>query len=155
MVQGIRNGCGGPCGRNFADTLDAGDLERRWNERLENVRVLEEQLAQRDAQRAIVLSSEDHQRLLAHGADLSRALDSAGASVETRKKILRLLIEEIVVDVVDDKVELVIHWHGGAHTRLSVKKKRVGQNRWATDADVVDLVRSLARQLPDKSMPRP
>ena len=33
--------------------------------------------------------------------------------METRKKILRLLIEEIVVDVVADKVELVIHWQGG------------------------------------------
>jgi hypothetical protein len=89
-------------------------------------------------------SPEDQQRLLALGADLPRAWDSAGANVETRKKIPRLLVERIVVDVVDDEVELVIHWHGGAHTRLSVKKKRVGQNRLATDADVVDLVRSLA-----------
>ena len=110
-----------------ANRLVSGELERRWNDRLQNVRVLEEQLAQHDAQRAIVLSPEDQQRLLALGAHLSRAWDSAGASVKTRKKLLRLLIEEIVVDVVDEKVELVIHWHGGAHTRLSVKKKRVGQ----------------------------
>jgi len=135
-----------------ANRLVSGELERRWNERLENVRALEEQVAQHDAQRVIVLSSEDQRRLLALGADLSLAWNSVGASVETRKKILRLLIEEIVVDLIDEKVELVIHWHGGAHTRLSVKRKMVGQNRWATDADIVDLVRSLARQLPDKSI---
>jgi hypothetical protein len=75
--------------------------------------------------------------------------DSVGASAETRKKILRLLIEEIVVDVVADKIELVIHWQGGDHTRLSVRKNKTGQNRWATDADVVELVQSLARQMPD------
>jgi excisionase family DNA binding protein len=50
-----------------------------------------------------------------------------------------------------DKLVLVIHWQGGDHTRLSAKRK-VGQNRWVTDADVVDLVRILARQMPDESI---
>jgi hypothetical protein len=132
--------------------LVAGELERRWNERLANVRVLEEQLSQHDTEPALVLRPEDRERLLALGRDLPRAWDSVGASVETRKKILRLLIHEIVVDVVADKIELVIHWQGGDHTRLSVKKNKGGQNRWATDADVVELVRVLARQLPDESI---
>ena len=132
--------------------LVAGELERRWNERLANVRSLEEQLAQHDTGPAITLGFEDRERLLALGRDLSRAWDSAGASVETRKKIVRLLIAEIVVDVVGDKLELVIHWQGGDHTRLSAKRNKVGQNRWVTDADVVDLVRILARQMPDESI---
>jgi excisionase family DNA binding protein len=135
-----------------ANRLVAGELERRWNERLENVRMLEEQLADHDIQQTPALSPQDHERLLTLGADLSRAWDSPGAGVETRKKILRLLIEEIVADVADEKVELIIHWQGGDHTRLSLKKRKSGQNHWATGADVVDLVRSLARQLPDKSI---
>lgn len=132
--------------------LVAGELERRWNERLANVRVLEEQLAQHDTEPAIVLRPGDRERLLALGRDLPLAWDNVGASVETRKKILRLLIQEIVVDVVADKIELVIHWQGADHTRLSVVKNKAGQNRWATDADVVELVRVLARQLPDESI---
>ena len=132
--------------------LVAGELERRWNKRLANVRTLEEQLAQYNAEPAVMLSPADRERLLALGRDLPRAWHSVGASVETRKKILRLLIEEIVVDVAADNIELVIHWRGGDHTRLSVKKNKAGQNRWATDADVVELVRILARQLPDESI---
>ena len=132
--------------------LVAGELERRWNERLANVRSLEEQLAQHDTGPAITLGFEDRERLLALGRDLSRAWDSAGASVETRKKIVRLLIAEIIVDVVSDKIELVIHWYGGDHTRLSPKRNKVGQNHWVTDADVVDLVRILARQMSDESI---
>ena len=116
------------------------------------MRALEEQLAQYNAEPAVMLSPADRERLLALGRDLPRAWHSVGASVETRKKILRLLIEEIVVDVAADNIELVIHWQGGAHTRLSVKKNKAGQNRWATDADVVELVRILARQLPDESI---
>jgi DNA invertase Pin-like site-specific DNA recombinase len=132
--------------------LVAGELERRWNERLASVRALEEQLAEHDTGPAIPLGFEDRERLLALGRDLSRAWDSAGASVETRKKIVRLLIAEIVVDVVGDKLALVIHWQGGDHTRLSAKRNKVGQNRWVTDTDVVDLVRILARQMPDVSI---
>ena len=132
--------------------LVAGELERRWNERLANVRALEEQLAQHDTGSAITLGFQDRDRLLALGRDLSRAWDSAGASVETRKKIVRLLIAEIVIDVVGDTLALVIHWQGGDHTRLSAKRNKVGQNRWVTDTDVVDLVRILARQMPDEAI---
>jgi excisionase family DNA binding protein len=132
--------------------LVAGELERRWNDRLATVHALEEQLAQHDTGPAIRLSLEDRERLLALGRDLSRAWDSVSASVETRKKIVRLLIAEIVVDVVGDALALVIHWQGGDHTRLSAKRNRVGQNRWVTDADVVDLVRILARQMPDEAI---
>jgi DNA invertase Pin-like site-specific DNA recombinase len=132
--------------------LVASELERRWNERLASVHALEEQLTQHDTGPAIALGLEDRERLLALGRDLSRAWDSAAAGVETRKKIVRLLIVEIIVDVMSDKLELVIHWHGGDHTRLSSKRNKVGQNHWVTDADVVDLVRILARQMPDESI---
>src|SRR6516162_7424787 len=132
--------------------LVASELERRWNEKLANVHALEEQLAQHDTGRAFALNAKDRDRLLALGSDLSRAWDEAGASIETRKKIVRLLIAEIIADVVGDKLELVIHWHGGDRTRLSAKRNRVGQNQWASDADVVDLVRILSRQMSDDSI---
>jgi hypothetical protein len=132
--------------------LVAGELERRWNERLAMVRALEGQLAQHDTGPSITLGLEDREHLLALGRDLSRAWDSAGARAETRKKIVRLLIAEIVIDVVGDTLALVIHWQGGDHTRLSAKRNKVGQNRWITDTDVVDLVRILARQMPDEAI---
>lgn len=135
-----------------ANRLVAAELERRWNERLINLRALEEQLAQHDQGPITALDPEDRDRLLALAQDLPRVWDSVGATVETRKKIIRLLIDEIVVDVVADKIELVIHWHGGDHTRLSVKKNKHGQNRWTTDADVVEFVQLLARHMPDKAI---
>jgi DNA invertase Pin-like site-specific DNA recombinase len=132
--------------------LVAGELERCWNDRLATVHALEEQLAQHDTGPSITLGLKDRERLLTLGRDLSRAWDSASASVETRKKIVRLLIAEIVIDVADDTLALVIHWQGGDHTRLNAKRNRVGQNRWVTDTDVVDLVRILARQMPDEAI---
>jgi excisionase family DNA binding protein len=132
--------------------LVASDLERRWNEKLLGARTIEDQLAQLNAEPPAALSGLDRERLLALGADLSGAWDSPGVTVETRKKIVRLLISEIVVDVVDDTINLIIHWQGGDHTRLEVKKNKAGQTRWVTDVDVIELIRALARHLPDTSI---
>ncbi|MFZ3180048.1 MAG: recombinase family protein [Methylocystis silviterrae] len=131
----------------------AGELERRWNEKLLQLRDLEMQLEEFNrAKEAPALSAEDHARLMTLGKDLVKAWNSQGASNETRKKIIRLLIEEIVVDVVGETLALVIHWQGGDHTEMTVKKNKVGQTRWTVAADVVDLVRVLARQLPDQAI---
>ena len=93
--------------------------------------------------KAPALTDADRERLMALGQDLARAWESPGTTPETRKKIIRTVISEIIVDIVGDKLELVIHWQGGDHTRLTVKRNRAGQTRWTTDAEVVDLVRAL------------
>ena len=90
--------------------------------------------------------------LMTLGGDLSRAWVSPGVTSETRKKIVRLLISEVVVDVTDSTISAVIHWQGEDYTRLAVKKNKVGQTRWATNTDVIEIVRVLARQMPDASI---
>ncbi|SFK29295.1 recombinase family protein [Bradyrhizobium sp. Gha] len=129
--------------------LVAGELERRWNERLLAVRGLEEERGALLAKPESPLSEADRERLLALGSDLERAWNSPGATPATRKRIIRTLIHEIVVRVGDAAIELVIHWQGGDHTALETRKNRTGQHRWSTSADVIDLVRVLARQMPD------
>jgi excisionase family DNA binding protein len=86
------------------------------------------------------------------GADLQRAWTSPGVTPETRKRIVRTLIDEIVVRVEDNALDLVIRWHGGDHSALKVKKNRTGQHRWSAAGETVDLVRVLARQMPDKAI---
>jgi excisionase family DNA binding protein len=132
--------------------LVAGELERRWNEYLATVRTLEQEIDQLFTSDDQLLTEANREHLMMLGRDLAQAWDSPGATAETRKKIIRMLISEIVVDVVSEELELIIHWQGGDHTRLIVRKNRIGHTRWTTDADVVDLVRVLARQMPDESI---
>lgn len=130
--------------------LVAGELERRWNGRLKIVASLQEEY---DALLSVPIASVDpieRQRLLDLGTDVERAWTSPGATPETKKRIIRMLIEEIMVRVADDALDLKIHWVGGDHTDLCVRRNQNGQHRWSTDADTVELVRALARQLPDK-----
>ncbi|HEX6688790.1 MAG TPA: helix-turn-helix domain-containing protein [Solirubrobacterales bacterium] len=132
--------------------LVAAELEQRWNERLLAVRALEDERETLAANSHTTLTHAERERLLALGADVERAWHSPGATASTRKRIIRTLIDEIVVRVEDDALDLVIRWVGGDHTPLRVRKNRVGQHRWGTAADVVALVTVLARQLPDKAI---
>lgn len=129
--------------------LVAGELERRWNDKLIELRNLESELEGVARQQAPELSVDDSSRLMELGKDLATAWAMPGVSIETRKGIIRMLITEIIVDIVGDALSLVIHWQGGDHTQLMVKKNKIGQTRWTVEADVVDLVRALARQMPD------
>jgi DNA invertase Pin-like site-specific DNA recombinase len=132
--------------------LVTSELERRWNERLIAVRAIEEEIARLKTDPKPVLTSADRDRLLLLGEDLARAWNNSDVTNETRKKIVRLLVKEIVVDVSDNTIDLIIHWQGGDHTRLTTKKNRAGQTRWSTDDDVIGLIHALARQMPDKSI---
>jgi DNA invertase Pin-like site-specific DNA recombinase len=132
--------------------LVAGELERRWNERLVAVRDLELEIDRLDTDQEPTLTEADRKRLMALGTDLIQAWESPGATSETRKKIIRTVISEIIVDITGDTLDLIIHWQGGDHTRLPVKRNRPGQTRWTTDAEVVELVRALARQMPDQAI---
>ena len=129
--------------------LVAAELERRWNDRLAEVRRQEEKLAALAAERPEALSHGEKERLMALGEDLATAWTHPDATAETRKSILRAVLEEIVVTLTDGRIDLLLHWRGGDHTRLSVPRNRTGQHRWAASAEVVDLVRGLARQQPD------
>jgi excisionase family DNA binding protein len=132
--------------------LVAAELERRWNDRLVEVCRLEEQLSAPEPDQAALPTAEERARLLALGADIEALWHHPGATAETRKRIVRTVIAEIVVKLVEDTIQLVIHWQGGDHTRLTVPRNRTGKHRWSTAAETGDLIRALARQQPDSGI---
>ena len=127
----------------------AAELERLWNERLLVVRQLETKLQQVDTQHLPPLSQEERAQLLALGSDLERAWKHPAATAETRKRILRAVIIEIVARLEGNEVHLVLHWQGGDHSELKVHKPRNGEHRWTLDATTTDIIRELARLMPD------
>jgi excisionase family DNA binding protein len=132
--------------------LVAAQLERRWNECLETVCRLQTDLSNARVSALSPLSQQERQSLLALGADLSRAWDHPKASAETRKRIVRTVLKEILVCVQDGQIQMVLHWQGGDHTAFALSKNKSGQHRWRTDIDTVKLIAALARQMPDFSI---
>jgi excisionase family DNA binding protein len=132
--------------------LVAGELERRWNAALTAVDTLEKELEAVVRQRPAALNAEERQRLLQMGADLEAAWHHPAATAATRKRIIRAVLREVMARVEDDQIQLLLHWQGGDHTRLTVKKNRRGQTRWTVEPETIDLIRACARLMPDKAI---
>lgn len=133
--------------------LVAGELEQRWNQALEQVAELEQRIAALDDE-IEPLTDEQRAHLMALGSDLSIAWDHPKTDVKVRKRILRTVLREIVLNNVDDPPmhELQLHWQGGVHTQLRVPRNGRGQHNRAADADVVELVCELSKVVEDKAI---
>jgi excisionase family DNA binding protein len=132
--------------------LVASELERRWNEKLIAVRQLEDEFEAIEQQRPLTLGDEERDRLLRLGADLETAWSHPAATMATRKRIVRAVLHEIVVRIEPGFVDMVLHWRGGDHTALKVKKNTTGKHRWTVAEETETLVRELARLMPDRAI---
>jgi excisionase family DNA binding protein len=131
----------------------ATELERRWNERLAEVARLEEQIrTAQEMQLGLGISEAERTELMALADDLPRAWNHPAAKAETRKRILRTMLEEVVVRAEPGHLRLKLHWKGGDHTTLDVQKSRHGEHRWKTSTATEQLIHELARLLPDGSI---
>jgi DNA invertase Pin-like site-specific DNA recombinase len=134
----------------------AGELERRWNDRLVTVKRLEAQLEDMVHDTSGQLSAAERARLLRLGQDLSAVWNDQASSAEIKKRITRTVIREIVVRVEDDRLHGMIHWHGGDHTTVDVATKVRGRWRETKEANTEEktaaLIMALVRMMPDSSI---
>jgi hypothetical protein len=134
--------------------LVAGELERRWNEALQVLRGIESEIAAIEARKPAPLGELERGRLMRLGTDLELAWSHPAATSATRKRIMRAALSEIVVRVEVEHIEMVLHWQGGDHTALRLKKNGAGKHRWTIPEDTLSLVRELARLMPDRQIAR-
>ena len=73
------------------------ELERRWNDALQTVHRIEDEIASIVATRPSPLGERERQELMRLGADLELAWSHPAATAATRKRILRAALNEIVV----------------------------------------------------------
>src|SRR5215469_338744 len=129
------------------------ELERRWNVALQEVRAIGARMEaeNQSKQSAPVCSIEEFENL---ARDLETLWNDPQTDQRSKKRLLRALILEVVVDIDDTTNEIVvlIHWKGGVHTPLRLKRRRPGQRSTQTPEDVVEAVRSLSRVLGDEKI---
>jgi hypothetical protein len=84
--------------------------------------------------------------------NLSAAWNAPGVIMRGRQQLLRTLITDVIVDVDDDArdVILTIHWRGGQHSELRVRKPRAGEHGCATTEDALAVMRSMAGRWSDE-----
>lgn len=131
--------CVDPRNRLVADTLEA-----RLDEKLTQLRAAKGQLS-RAGEGTPRLTEEQRARVRALAADFPAAWNHHDADPKLRKRLLRTVVREVVVEHQPDlrRLEVTLHWHGGVHTQVHVKK-RDRRRGGAADLDLVETVRRLA-----------
>jgi DNA invertase Pin-like site-specific DNA recombinase len=129
--------------------LVAAELEARWNAALTRLRDCEARL---EAARAAPSTAPDRACLMSLASDLEAAWNAADTAMSAKQRLVRTLIREIVVDV-DEKardVILVIHWRGGHHSELRIKKPTSGEHTKSASVEADTIIRDMATKWSDE-----
>jgi len=146
----------GRCQRQYdaaepENRLVARTLERRWNEALEHAAALEQELSQLDPSPSVLSQLEvDDLRELA--SDLPVLWKHEAAPFDLKKRIVRAVIKEIVVYVETATLRVLVHWQGGQHTEINLRKRKAGEHRWKTADSTLSLIEQLARLMSDRQI---
>ena len=128
--------------------LIAAQLEKSWETALRRVRELE---MRQPAEGPSALEV-DPSAFTNLAENLSAAWHAPNVTMRARQQLLRTLVADIVVDVDDDarEVVLTIHWRGGRHSELRVRKPRSGEHGCAMTEDALAVMRSMAGRWSDE-----
>ena len=129
--------------------LVATELEARWNAAMTRLQECEARLRASSTSNPTVV---DRDSLLTLAKDLEVVWKSPSAEMRTKQRLVRALVEEIVVDVDDDNRELilVIHWRGGHHSELRVRKPRPGEHTRRNAPEVDEVIRQMGARWSDE-----
>ncbi|MGQ0567219.1 MAG: recombinase family protein [Gemmobacter sp.] len=127
--------------------LIAATLERNWEAALQRLEACRMRVDAGEVP-VVAVDSPDLEGL---AEDMAAAWNATSVSARTRQRLVRTLIKDIVVDVDEQRREVIltIHWQGGQHSQLRVKKPKPGQNGRETSEDALTLIRSMAGRWSD------
>jgi DNA invertase Pin-like site-specific DNA recombinase len=126
--------------------LVAAQLEREWEDSLQQQTKLEKEFLHFQTQQLPPLSEADRQTILDLATDLPARWQRAAPA--DRKRLLRCLIQDVTLDSVSRPgfSRLLVRWHTGATTTLDVPRPRHGT---PPATAVADRLRALAQHLSD------
>jgi DNA invertase Pin-like site-specific DNA recombinase len=134
--------------------LVAGELERRWEAALNEVRLAEEELARQSAPQPLsqmTIGKTLNSKIVVLAGRLPQIWADPATTAGQRKALLRCLVEKVVLDRGERDIARVrIVWRGGAVSELDVKMKVNALARLTRGAEMRERLLDLARAgLPD------
>ena len=105
--------------------LVARSLERAWEDKLRAVEAIDQDYARWRAEEPLVIATADHAELQALGENLPRIWHAASTSAADRKRILRFIVREVVLDQkrVRGQVWMKIVWQTGATSEHRLQRR--------------------------------
>jgi DNA invertase Pin-like site-specific DNA recombinase/DNA-binding transcriptional MerR regulator len=110
----------------------ARTLETRWNQKLQELAQVEREYEETRCARKLELSDKDKKKILALAGDLPKLWNAPTTGPADKKRILRLLVQEVVlspVDVPQRSTRIGILWKTGATTELMTPRPAMDEAR--------------------------
>ena len=124
--------------------LVAGELERRWNEKLEEIATVKQRLSSLN-EKCSSLSSDEEASIRLMGENFAEIWQSDRCPPSLKKMIFRTAIEEIIVraDAEKKTLQFTIHWNGGTHTQLEMERPRPATET-TTPMEALEIIRRMS-----------
>lgn len=124
-------------------------LGAEWETALARVTEAESRLSEFDRCQPVLPTSSQREQLAHLGDDVQRLWNHPRATGNLKKQLVRVLIQEIVVDIDEerDEVVLCVQWSGGHHTVLREARRRRRRGKLPADElkPVIDTLRKVMR----------
>jgi DNA invertase Pin-like site-specific DNA recombinase len=124
------------------DRLVARTLERKWEEALRTERALEEDDARSQRERPHSLTKAERDEIAALAEDLPTLWRSPGAGVAEKRRIIRTLLERVVVWASGSSPEVTVHLHW-VHGTVTEHRLRRSVGSWGQVGGAAELRREL------------
>jgi excisionase family DNA binding protein len=127
--------------------LIAAQLERSWEEALRRVEACEARLKAVRTPDPVAIPPD----FAGLAEDLGAAWNAPGVTMRARQRLLRALVTDVIADVDDASREVVltIHWRGGQHSQLRIRKPKSGEHGCRTPEEALAVMRSMATRWSD------
>jgi len=101
--------------------LVADGLEADWNNKLRSLAEAQQQYEQQTAKQRLFIDSQTREQLLSLAADFPKVWNDPSVEPRERKRILRLLIEDVTL-INGERIQVYVRLRGGAIRSLTLDK---------------------------------
>ena len=128
--------------------LIAAQLEKNWEAALRRVGEYEARLEDTKIHNSTTPTPD----FTSLAEDLDAAWSASGVTMRTRQQLVRALISDITVNIdeADCEIVLTIHWKGGRHSTLRLRKPQSGEHECVTSDDALAIIESMASRWSDE-----
>ena len=125
--------------------LVARSLERQWEEKLRQAELIEQEYERWRREQAVAFTEADRQQILALGKNLPRVWQAETTTAAERKQIVRLVIQEVVLDQKRQRGQVWIRmtWQTGAISEHWLQRRVQDYRQYAEPERLEQRVREL------------
>jgi DNA invertase Pin-like site-specific DNA recombinase len=125
-----------------SNTLVAKHLESDWNDK---IRIYEDRMNAYHKERNENLETVDDRvsaQIMAIADNFQSLWENPQVQNEERKRMLRLLIENVIVTQFDNHIHLVVNFKAGTSKDFDIQKGKKSYESWRTPPEALDIIKS-------------